>query len=86
MSLKALNKQIETCRQQMEIQRQGTCHLLAQHRADATAQLQKVPLPVAIGLAFVGGIVVQRLFDTSILGTPAHAFLWKAYLGWQAYS
>lgn len=81
MSLKALNKQIETCRQQMDKQRQGTCHLLSQQKADATAQVQKIPLPLAMGVAFAGGFVVQRFFDT-----PTPAFLWKTFLTWQAYS
>mgnify|MGYP000253554868 CR=1 FL=1 len=81
MSLRALNRQVEECRRRMDEQRAGTCHLLAQHKAEATRQVQKIPLPLAMGLAFAGGFVLQRFFDT-----PTPAFVWKTYLTWQAYS
>ena len=64
MSLRSLSKQIEHCRQDLELQRRSTVSLLQQQRAQALTQTRKIPLPVAMGAAFIGGFCLQRFFST----------------------
>lgn len=80
MSLRSLNKRIETCRYNMERERSEAVLLLQQQKAQALHQAQRVPLPLAMGLGFVGGFVAQRFFNS-----PAPSTLWKAYLAYRAF-
>ncbi|WP_299598605.1 hypothetical protein [uncultured Microbulbifer sp.] len=64
MSLRSLSRQIETCQQDLELQRRSAVSLLVQQRAQALTQSRKIPLPVAMGVAFAGGFVLQRFFNT----------------------
>ena len=64
MSLRSLNTQIDHCRQDLDLQRRSAVRLLAQQRAQALVQTQKIPLPVAMGIAFAGGFILQRFFNT----------------------
>jgi len=61
MSLRLLNKRIRSCSREMEKQRRCALILLDRQKDDIHRQIHRVPLPVAIGLAFVGGFLVQRL-------------------------
>ena len=73
MSLRSLNSQIEHCRQDLELQRRSAVSLLQQQRSQALMQTRKIPLPVAMGVAFAGGFILQRFFSTP---TPHTLFNW----------
>lgn len=64
MSLRSLSRQIDNCRQDLELQRRSAVSLLQQQRDQTLVQTQKIPLPVAMGVAFVSGFVLQRFFST----------------------
>lgn len=80
MSLRSLNTQIETCRQDMELQRRSALSLLQQQRAQALVQTRRIPLPVAMGVAFASGFILQRFFNT-----PAPHTLFNWYLTLRAF-
>ena len=80
MSLRSLNRQIENCRQDMELQRRSALSLLQQQRAQALAQTRRIPLPVAMGVAFASGFILQRFFNT-----PAPHTLLNWYLTLRAF-
>ncbi|MBB5212866.1 hypothetical protein [Microbulbifer hydrolyticus] len=80
MSLRSLNRQIEQCRQDLDLQRRSTVSLLEQQRVQALAQTQKIPLPVAMGVAFASGFILQRFFNT-----PAPHTLLNWYLALRAF-
>lgn len=61
MSLRLLNKRIRSCSREMEKQRRCALILLDRQKDDIRQQVRRVPLPVAIGLGFVGGFLVERL-------------------------
>lgn len=80
MSLRALNKRIHSCSRDMDQQRRSAQRLLNQQKREFRQQLPSMPLPAAMGLAFIGGFVAERLFKTS---APSH--LWHTYLTWRAF-
>lgn len=61
MSLRSLNKRIQYCSEEMDLQRRSAVALLQRQKMDLYQRLQRVPLPAAIGLAVVGGFIAQRL-------------------------
>ncbi|MBN8432413.1 hypothetical protein JF535_16345 [Microbulbifer salipaludis] len=62
------------------MQRESAVSLLEQQRVQALTQTRRVPLPVAMGLAFAGGYVLQRFFNT-----PAPHTLINWYLTLRAF-
>lgn len=80
MSLRSLSKQIEYCSHDLELQRRSAVSLLQQHRAHALTQARRVPLPVAMGIAFAGGFCLQRFFSAP---TPHTLLNW--YLALRAF-
>lgn len=80
MSLRSLNKRIETCRYNMDRQRGEAVQLLNQQKSFALHQAQRVPLPLAMGVAFAGGFIAQRFFNS-----PAPSTLWHLYLSYRAF-
>lgn len=80
MSLRALNKRIQSCSREMDRQCSSAQRLLNQQKSEIRQQMPNIPLPAAIGLAFVGGFVAERFFKTS---APSH--LWHLYLTWRAF-
>ena len=79
MSLRSLNNRIATCRYNMDRQRSEAVQLLNQQKSFAVHQAQRVPLPLAMGLAFAGGFIAQRFFNS-----PAPSTLWHLYLTYRA--
>ncbi|WP_073275335.1 hypothetical protein [Microbulbifer donghaiensis] len=64
----------------MDRQRSCAQRLLNQQKSDFLQQVPTIPLPAAIGLAFVGGFVAERILKTS-----APSRLWHYYLTWRAF-
>lgn len=79
MSLRSLNKRIRNCSTDMERQRQGALYLLTEQKQQALYRAQKVPLPAAMGVAFVAGYLAERFFTT-----PAPATLLRWYMTFRA--
>ena len=80
MSLRSLNRQIESRRQALEHQRRCALQLMEQQRAQTLVQAQRVPLPLVMGLAFAAGFVLQRFYNT-----PAPRTLLNWYLTLRAF-
>lgn len=80
MSLRSLSRQIEHCQSDMALQRRSVVSLLQQQRVQALAQTRKIPLPVVMGVAFAGGFILQRFFNT-----PAPHTLFNWYLTLRAF-
>lgn len=80
MSLRSLNRQIDHCSHELEHQRHAALSLLEQQRTQALVQTQRIPLPLAMGVAFAGGFILQRFFDT-----PAPRTLVNWYLTLRAF-
>lgn len=68
MSLRHLNKRIENCSREMDKQRHCVHKLLAQQNSDIRQQVERIPLPVVLGIALAGGFLAERLLHTP---TPA---------------
>lgn len=79
MSLSSLNKRIRACSQEMEQQRTGAVLLLNQQRSLALHQAQKVPLPLAMAVAFACGFIAEKFFES-----PAPSTFWHLYLSYRA--
>ncbi len=80
MSLKQLNREIQRRSGEMDRQCRSTRLLLNQQKAELFRQASKIPLPVAMGVAFAGGFVAQRFFHTPM---PSH--LLRLFLTWRAF-
>lgn len=80
MSLRSLSRQIDHCSHDMDLQRRSAVSLLRQQRAQALTQTRRIPLPVAMGIAFAAGFVLQRFFNT-----PAPHTLFNWYLTLRAF-
>lgn len=80
MSLRSLNRQIEVCRHDLDLQRRSAVSLLEQQRAQALMQTRKIPLPLAMGVAFASGFLLQRFYNT-----PAPHTLLNWYLTLRAF-
>lgn len=78
MSFSQLNKQIEDCSREMDRQRHCVRALLVRQRSDIGRQAQRIPLPVTIGLALLGGFLTQRL-----LQAPSSSQLFRFFLAWR---
>lgn len=54
--------------------------LLHQQKNDLYQQASKIPLPAAMGVAFIGGFVAQRY-----LHAPNASLMYKMFLTWRAF-
>ncbi|SEA36660.1 hypothetical protein [Microbulbifer marinus] len=80
MSLTALNKRIQSCSRDMDRQRLCAQQLLHQQKNTIGQQVPTIPLPAAMGLAFIGGLVAERFFNS-----PAPSNLFRIYLALRAF-
>ncbi|WP_105101842.1 hypothetical protein [Microbulbifer pacificus] len=64
----------------MARQRRCAVALMHQQKVQGIAQARKIPLPLALGVAFVGGFLLQNFF-----ATPAPRTLLNWYLTYQAF-
>ncbi len=79
MSLSSLSKDIQHCSQDMDQQRLYARQLLNRQKNEFCQRLEKIPLPVAIGLALVGGFLSERIFHYPTSSQMFHLFLtWRA--------
>ncbi|MFC6922875.1 hypothetical protein [Microbulbifer taiwanensis] len=76
--MKALSEDIQRRSREMDRQRSSALVLLKRQKCELQQQVQKIPLPVMIGLALVGGFLTQRLFRTRV---PSRAF--RLFLRWR---
>ncbi|HEY8569295.1 hypothetical protein [Microbulbifer sp.] len=65
----------------MARQRRCALALMQQQRVQAVTQVQRIPLPLAMGVAFASGFILQKFFNT-----PAPRTLMNWYLTYQAFS
>jgi hypothetical protein len=81
MSLRSLNRQIESHAVEMARQRRCALALMQQQKVQALTRVQRIPLPLAMGVAFAGGFILQKFFNT-----PAPRTLMNWYLTYRAFS
>ena len=80
MSLKQMTEEIQQRSEDMDRQCQTARELLNRQKSDLYRRASKIPLPAAMGAAFIGGFVAQRF-----LHKPSASFMYKAFLTYRAF-
>lgn len=80
MSLKQLTREIQHRSEDMDRQCLAARELMHQQKSDLYQQASKIPLPAAMGAAFICGFLAQRY-----LHKPNASFMYKAFLAYRAF-
>lgn len=80
MSLKQISRDIQHRSEDMDRQCGNVRSLLKTQKSTLYQQASRIPLPLAMGVAFIGGFVAQRYIHK-----PSASFMYRMFLTYRAF-